>query len=146
MSVFDAAQLAAYRRDGYVLVQSLLNAAEVRRVLEFARTDAQLEAGAYGRNDATGCQTTAWRRCRAARCGGLRRGNRQALAPLGATPLQDQSPVLGAHPHEKAVSAPAPTPVRLERTLHDVRSLGTIDSMRRNLDSSEPSRQVSING
>ena len=51
---FTDEQLAAYRRDGYVLVRSLLSDEEVRRVLDFARADAGLSDGAYGRKDAAG--------------------------------------------------------------------------------------------
>jgi hypothetical protein len=41
------------------------------------------------------------------------------------------------------VSAPAATPVRLERTLHDFGSPATNENWRRNLDSSERSATVS---
>ena len=54
MPCFDDEQLAAYRRDGYILVRSLLSGEEVRRVLDHARGDAALAEGAYGRKDATG--------------------------------------------------------------------------------------------
>jgi hypothetical protein len=36
--------------------------------------------------------------------------------------------------------------IRLERTLHDVRSPGAVEERRRNVNSSEPSTAVSING
>lgn len=55
------------------------------------------------------------------RCGAVRRGasgHRQALPALGPSSLEDQPPVLGGHPAEEPVGAPAPPAIRLERTFH----------------------------
>jgi hypothetical protein len=42
----------------------------------------------------------------------------QAPAPLGAPTLEHNTPVLGMHPDEKPVGAPAMSAIRLIRTLH----------------------------
>lgn len=48
----------------------------------------------------------------------LLRGNRQALAALGATALKDDPAILGGHTHTKAMSLATPTPIGLVGTLH----------------------------
>lgn len=45
-------------------------------------------------------------------------GYGQALAALGATPFQHRTAVLGPHPHQEAMGAPAAATIRLVRTLH----------------------------
>ena len=74
----------------------------------------------------------------------LRRGNRQTLAAFCAAPLENQPPILCAHPHEKTVRAPASAAIRLERTLHNVGPLQRTGITRRNPDSNERSTEVSI--
>ena len=50
----SSADLAAYERDGFVLVRSLFNREEIGRLAEYARQDSGLSSAAYGRKDATG--------------------------------------------------------------------------------------------
>ncbi|MEQ8786563.1 MAG: phytanoyl-CoA dioxygenase family protein [Pirellulaceae bacterium] len=57
MSRFDDSQLAAYRQDGFLLAKRLFAEDEIERLLQFARGDDVLVAGAYGRRDATGQET-----------------------------------------------------------------------------------------
>jgi ectoine hydroxylase-related dioxygenase (phytanoyl-CoA dioxygenase family) len=57
MSRFTDDQLAAYRQDGFLLAHGLFTRDEIERLLQFARGDNVLVAGAYGRRDATGQQT-----------------------------------------------------------------------------------------
>lgn len=47
-------ELEAYQRDGFILVKQLFDAEEIGLLARYARADGQLEAGAYGRRDATG--------------------------------------------------------------------------------------------
>ena len=54
-------------------------------------------------------------------CGRSRNG--QPLAALGAAALEHDAAVLGAHPDEKPVRAPASAPIRLKRTFHGTPSL-----------------------
>lgn len=56
-ALFSSDDLAAYRRDGYLLVRSLFDADEMRLLLDYARSDPALAAGAYGRKDSTGQET-----------------------------------------------------------------------------------------
>jgi hypothetical protein len=49
--------------------------------------------------------------------------NREALAALGATPLEHRPTILGAHPDEKAVRAATPAAVGLKSTLHGLGAL-----------------------
>jgi ectoine hydroxylase len=55
--MFTAAELAAYDRDGYLLVPALFDAAEMSLLLDYARRDEALKASAYGRKDSTGQET-----------------------------------------------------------------------------------------
>jgi hypothetical protein len=48
----------------------------------------------------------------------LGRGNREALASLGAPALEYLAPLFRAHTHEESMSARAALSIRLERTLH----------------------------
>ena len=48
----------------------------------------------------------------------LRRADRQPLATLGPAPFQDRATVLGPHPYEETVRAPAAAAIGLERALH----------------------------
>jgi hypothetical protein len=70
----------------------------------------------------------------------LGRGNREPLASLRPSPLEDQAAILGGHAHEKSMGASPALTVRLERTFHDVGSLATFERWRRNVDNIEPSR------
>lgn len=76
---------------------------------------------------------------------GLGRRNGQALAPFGATTLEDVSSVLRGHSHQEAVGAPPAAAVRLKRafTLHNSRTPARRKNAGENLDSSEPSSRVS---
>lgn len=76
----------------------------------------------------------------------LRRGNRQPFPPLGPSALENETSVLGAHAHQEPMSPGPALAIRLERTLHDVRSPGAVEERQRNVNSSEPSTAVSING
>lgn len=53
-TTFTPEELAAYQRDGYVLVKSLLSAEEIAAVGAYARGDQALVGAAYGRADADG--------------------------------------------------------------------------------------------
>jgi hypothetical protein len=53
-NTFSAAELAQYQADGYLLVPQLFDAAEMQKLLAFAKADQALLAGATGRKDATG--------------------------------------------------------------------------------------------
>src|SRR5882724_7626669 len=55
--MFTAAELAAYDRDGYLLVPSLFDAEEMGLLLDYARQDEALQTSAYGRKDSTGQET-----------------------------------------------------------------------------------------
>jgi hypothetical protein len=88
-------------------------------------------AGAAG---ACGLTRSGWRR------------NRQPFPALGSATLQDEPTVLRAHAHQEAVCATAATTVWLERTFHDRGSLVARSKWRRNVDSSEAPREVSILG
>jgi ectoine hydroxylase-related dioxygenase (phytanoyl-CoA dioxygenase family) len=57
MTRFTDDQLAAYRQAGFLLAHGLFARDEIERLLQFARGDNVLVAGAYGRRDATGQQT-----------------------------------------------------------------------------------------
>lgn len=48
------AELAAWRRDGYVFIRSLFDRDEMQLLLKYARGDEQMVGQAYGRRDATG--------------------------------------------------------------------------------------------
>ena len=50
----SAAEWVAYRESGYLLKRGLFDAAEMAKLLAFAKTDEALMAGATGRKDATG--------------------------------------------------------------------------------------------
>jgi len=52
--VLSPEQLAAYHRDGYVLVRSLFDAEEMDTLLQYAKSDGVLAGTAYGRKDAEG--------------------------------------------------------------------------------------------
>jgi hypothetical protein len=52
--LFTSTELAAYQRDGYVLVRSLFDRDEIGRLAEYARRDSGLSSAAYGRKDAAG--------------------------------------------------------------------------------------------
>ena len=56
-TTFSPTQLADYHRDGYFLAKQLFDAAEMLKLLSFAKEDPSLAAGAYGRKDATGKET-----------------------------------------------------------------------------------------
>ena len=75
--------------------------------------------------------------------------NREPLATLRATALQDLPAVLGGHTDQKAVGFLAVPTVRLKCTFalgHDCETSGAELAERRNLDSSEPTIRVSIAG
>lgn len=54
---FTPQELAAYERDGYVLVRRLFDAEEMALLLQHARQDPALASSAYGRKDSTGLET-----------------------------------------------------------------------------------------
>lgn len=75
--------------------------------------------------------------------------NREPLATLRATALQDLPAILGSHTDQEAVGLLAVPTVRLKCTYalrHDCETSGTELAERRNLDSSEPAIRVSIAG
>ena len=81
-----------------------------------------------------------WQRVRLA-LSGVR--NREPLATLRATALQDLPALLGRHPDQEAVGLLAVPTVRLKCTFalgHDCETSGAELAERRNLDSSEPGR------
>ena len=51
---FSADELALYEREGYLLVRNLFSSDEMQTLLDFARADQQLAAGAYERRDGSG--------------------------------------------------------------------------------------------
>src|SRR5713101_5098611 len=53
----SAAELAAYERDGYLLLRKLFDAQEMAALLDYARHDEALTASAYARKDSTGAET-----------------------------------------------------------------------------------------
>ncbi len=55
--VVSGADLAAFDRDGYLLVRRLFDAQEMDILLNFARHDPALASGAYARKDAAGNET-----------------------------------------------------------------------------------------
>lgn len=54
---FTANELAAYERDGYMLVRSLFAPDEISKLLAFAQSDPCFRNTLYGRRDATGMET-----------------------------------------------------------------------------------------
>jgi ectoine hydroxylase-related dioxygenase (phytanoyl-CoA dioxygenase family) len=56
-SLLNAAQRAAYERDGYILIPSLFDAEEIALLRGAIETDPQLQASLYNRNDASGKAT-----------------------------------------------------------------------------------------
>lgn len=52
--LLSSEQLAAYHRDGYVLVRALFDAEEMDTLLQYAKQDGLLAGTAYGRKDAEG--------------------------------------------------------------------------------------------
>ena len=58
------ADLAAYERDGYLLLRSLFDAGEMDSLLTYARQDEALKQSAYDRKDASGAQQENQRRRR----------------------------------------------------------------------------------
>jgi hypothetical protein len=54
---FSAQQLAAYERDGFVLVPGLFDAQEMEILLTYAKSDPELVASAYDRLDSQGART-----------------------------------------------------------------------------------------
>ncbi|HEV3023911.1 MAG TPA: phytanoyl-CoA dioxygenase family protein [Pirellulales bacterium] len=52
-----AADLAAYERDGYLLVRQLFDAEEMAALVDYAQHDDALAASAYGRKDSRGAET-----------------------------------------------------------------------------------------
>jgi hypothetical protein len=60
--MFTADELTQYERDGYLLIRGLFDAEEMGILLNFAKQDQGLLAGAYGRKDASGQETklTLW--------------------------------------------------------------------------------------
>jgi hypothetical protein len=74
---------------------------------------------------------------------GLRR-NCKPLATLGSAAFEYQPSLLRAHAHQKPVGALPAATVWLERTLHDVGSLEVNEDVRRNLDTSQAARRLSI--
>ncbi len=53
----SAAELAAWQRDGFLMLRELFDAQEMAALLAHARQDQTLLAGAYGRKDSTGAET-----------------------------------------------------------------------------------------
>ena len=53
----SADDLAAWERDGYLLIRGLFDPQEMQSLLNFAKNDPALMASAYGRKDATGQET-----------------------------------------------------------------------------------------
>ena len=53
----SAADMAAWERDGYLLVRGLFDPQEMQSLLHYAKNDQSLMASAYGRKDATGQET-----------------------------------------------------------------------------------------
>ncbi len=60
--LFSPAELASYEADGYLFVPDLFDADEMRILLDYAKSDTALIAGAAGRKDSTGQVTklTLW--------------------------------------------------------------------------------------
>ncbi|MBS0211283.1 MAG: phytanoyl-CoA dioxygenase family protein [Planctomycetes bacterium] len=56
-STITEQQVAAYRRDGYILLRSLFAADEMQLLLDYARRDPALQSAAYARKDASGAET-----------------------------------------------------------------------------------------
>ncbi len=56
-SLLNAAQRAAYERDGYILIPSLFDTEEIALLRGAIETDPQLQASLYNRNDASGKAT-----------------------------------------------------------------------------------------
>ena len=56
-SLLNAAQRAAYERDGYILIPSLFDVEEIALLRGAIETDPQLQASLYNRNDASGKAT-----------------------------------------------------------------------------------------
>jgi hypothetical protein len=52
----------------------------------------------------------------------------ETLAALCATALEHDAPILGLHPDEEAVSAPAAAAIGLKRTFHE-NSLGKLEEL-----------------
>lgn len=73
-------------------------------------------------HDATGCDGI--QETGAAGPIGLRNG--QALPPFGAAPLENDTAVLRAHPHEETVGAPTAAAIGLERALHGTPGRGRV--------------------
>ena len=57
----------------------------------------------------------------------LGRGDGQPLAALSSAALDHQPAIFRAHPHEETMGAGPSLSIRLERALHDVRSLVSVD-------------------
>ncbi|HUY36970.1 MAG TPA: phytanoyl-CoA dioxygenase family protein [Pirellulales bacterium] len=53
----SAVELAAYERDGFLLLRKLFDAEEMTALLDYAQRDDALAAGAYGRKDSSGAET-----------------------------------------------------------------------------------------
>src|SRR2546421_514358 len=53
----SASQVADFHRDGYINARSLFDAEEMDILLNYARNDESLKAGAYARKDASGAET-----------------------------------------------------------------------------------------
>lgn len=56
-NVLSSTELAAFERDGYLFVPALFDRVEMDLLLNHARGDEKLRAGAYGRKDSTGQET-----------------------------------------------------------------------------------------
>ena len=50
----SANELAAYQRDGYLLIKQLFDRDEIEQLRESAKRDSELDAQAYGRSDGEG--------------------------------------------------------------------------------------------
>lgn len=60
----------------------------------------------------------------------LASGNRQALAPFGATPLQHEPTIFCAHPHDEPMRATTAADVGLKSTLHQTPSRSVLPTRR----------------
>ena len=56
-NALSVVELAAYERDGFLLIRKLFDSEEMAALLDYAKHDEALASSAYGRKDATGAET-----------------------------------------------------------------------------------------
>ena len=75
---FTLDELAAYERDGYLLVKQLFDREEIDRLRDSAKKDRQLDEQAYGRSDGEDWELQEWQgRDPKGKCGVRRRSSRR---------------------------------------------------------------------